>query len=78
MAGALNNPAAVRTTLMHGGMSSNQALSQLDNMTQSQAIMLSTDQMFMAMAVLFVIAAGVVWLAPKPKLNMGGPPASGH
>jgi MFS transporter, DHA2 family, multidrug resistance protein len=78
MAGALNNPAAVQTTLMHGGMSSNQALSQLDNMTQSQAIMLSTDQMFMAMAVLFVIAAGVVWLAPKPKLNMGGPPASGH
>jgi len=78
MAGVLNNPAGVQATLMHGGLSSNQALNQLDNMTQSQAVMLGTDQMFMIMAVAFAFAACVVWLAPKPKLNMGGPPGGGH
>jgi DHA2 family multidrug resistance protein len=68
MAGALNSPAAVQSTLTHAGMSPAQALSQLDNLTQSQAVMLATDQMFTIMTVGFLLAACVVWLAPKPSL----------
>jgi DHA2 family multidrug resistance protein len=59
-------------------MSPDQALAQLDNLTQSQAVMLGTNQMFLIMTVGFVVAACAVWLSPKPKLNMGGPPGGGH
>jgi DHA2 family multidrug resistance protein len=76
MAGALNNPAQVQATMMHSGMTANQALAQLDNLTQSQAVMLGTNQMFLLMTVGFVIAACAVWLSPKPKLG-GGPPGAG-
>ena len=63
------------TQLMHAGMSKAQALAQIDNLAQSQSVMLGTDQMFFVVAIAFVVAASVVWLAPKPKLfagQMGG------
>ncbi|HEY2708275.1 MAG TPA: DHA2 family efflux MFS transporter permease subunit [Caulobacteraceae bacterium] len=75
MAGALNDPAGVQTTLAHAGMTHAQSLAQIDNLTQSQAVMLATDQMFLVMAVAFVGAAFVVWLAPKP--NIFAVPAGG-
>jgi len=77
MAGALNNPAAVQTTMVHAGMTPAQALSQLDGVTQSQAVMLATDQMFLILALAFVVAACAVWLAPKPKIY-GTPGGGGH
>ncbi|HEY1750749.1 MAG TPA: DHA2 family efflux MFS transporter permease subunit [Caulobacteraceae bacterium] len=77
MAGALNNPAAVQSTLAHGGMTSAQALAQLDNLTQGQAVMLATDQMFFLIAGVFLIAAFAVWLSPKPKIFPGAA-AGGH
>jgi len=46
-------------------------------MVQVQAIMISTNQMFMAAGVVFLIAVAVVWLAPKPKPMTGGP-MGGH
>jgi DHA2 family multidrug resistance protein len=75
MAGALNNPGALQSTLTRSGLSSAQALSQIDSLTQSQAVMLATNQMFIVMTVAFLVAACVVWLAPKPSLftrPMGG------
>ncbi len=75
MAGALNDPAGVQQTLVHGGMTSAQALGQIDNLTQSQAVMLATDQMFFLTTIVFVIAAVAVWLSPKPNIagmSMGG------
>jgi DHA2 family multidrug resistance protein len=77
MAGALNDPTAVQSTLAHGGLTSAQALSQIDGITQGQAVMLATDQMFLVTTVAFVIAASVVWLGPKPNLT-GGPVSGGH
>jgi len=74
-AGALNGAADAQSTLTHAGMSPAQALAQLDNLVQSQAVMLATDQMFLAMTFCFLVAACVVWLAPKPSLfstPMGG------
>ncbi len=78
MAGTLNNPAGVQSTLTHGGLSSAQALSQIDAITQSQAVMLATDQMFLITTVAFVIAATVVWLGPKPQIFAGQPAGGGH
>jgi DHA2 family multidrug resistance protein len=77
MAGALNGAAGVQSTFTQAGMSPAQALAQLDNLTQSQAVMLATDQMFTIMTVGFLVAACVVWLAPKPSL-FGRPMGGGH
>ena len=51
-----------------------QAIGQLDALTQGQAVMSATDQMFLITSVVFVVAAAVVWLAPKPTapVPMGG------
>jgi DHA2 family multidrug resistance protein len=68
MVGALNDPAGVQQALVHGGMTSAQALGQIDNLTQSQAVMLATDQMFFLTTIVFVIAALAVWLSPKPNI----------
>jgi DHA2 family multidrug resistance protein len=65
MAGILNDPLGTLTTMMNGGMTHDQALGQLDALTQSQAVMAATDQMFLLTGVVFVVAAAVVWLAPK-------------
>jgi len=79
IAGALNDTARVQATLTHAGMTHAQALAQLDNMTQSQAVMLAAGQMFLLMTLCFLIAAGVVWLAPQPKLFAGqAATAGGH
>lgn len=74
MAGSLNDPQGVVDKLGAMGMSGDQAVRQIDNLTNSQAVMLATDHMLMITAVVFVIAASVVWLAPKPKPGamMGG------
>jgi DHA2 family multidrug resistance protein len=77
MAGALHDPGAVQTTLTHAGMTSQAALTQLDGITQSQAVMLATDQMFLLLTLAFIGAACVVWLAPKPHIaGMSG--GGGH
>jgi len=77
MAGILNDPLGTLTTMMNLGMTHDQALSQLDGLTTGQAVMRSTDQMFLITSVVFVVAAAVVWLAPKQTAPMA-PGAGGH
>ena len=78
MAGALNDPQGVQRTLAGMGLTPDQALAQIEGLTQSQAVMLATDQMFLIMTVAFAFAACVVWLAPKPNLFAGPAAAGGH
>jgi DHA2 family multidrug resistance protein len=77
IAGSLNDPQGVQNTFTQMGMTPAQALGQIENLTQNQAVMLATDQMFLIMTVAFVIAAGAVWLAPKPNI-FAGQAAGGH
>ena len=76
MAGALNDPLGTLSRLLHMGLSRDQALAQLDNMTQSQAVMLAADQMFFLMTLVFLFAACVVWISPQPKI-FGAPGGGG-
>jgi DHA2 family multidrug resistance protein len=78
MAGVLNDPNGVQATMTQMGMTPDQALNQLDGLTQSQAVMLATDQMFLVMTAAFAAAACVVWLAPKPHIIMGPAAGGGH
>jgi DHA2 family multidrug resistance protein len=77
LAGRLNRPEDTTATLQASGLSHDQALSQIDQLTQSQAVMLATDHMFLLTSVVFVVAAAAVWFSPKPR-PMAGPMAGGH
>jgi DHA2 family multidrug resistance protein len=79
LAGALNDPTGVTHTLTKAGLTPDQALAQIEGLTQSQAVMTATDQMFMFTTLAFVVAAAVVWISPKPRM-VGGvmTDAGGH
>ncbi len=77
LAGRLNQPDAFTSSLEAAGLSPAQALNQLDNITQTQSVMVATDQMFLLTTVVFAIAAAVVWLSPKPRA-LDAPLLGGH
>ena len=54
-------------TLIQNGLSLDQARANLEQTLQSQSIMLSTNHMFLLAGFSFLLAASVVWLAPKPQ-----------
>jgi DHA2 family multidrug resistance protein len=76
LVGALNQPQAALDGMTAQGFSSGQALGQLEGLVQSQAVMLSTNQMFLVTAGVFAIAATTIWLAPRPK--RAAAPGGGH
>jgi DHA2 family multidrug resistance protein len=77
--GRLNGADNVINGIQATGASHNQALGMLDNIIQSQAVMLATNHVFLGISVLMVISVSAVWLAPKPAPgSMGGRPAGGH
>ena len=63
------NQAATATldTLQARGMSHDQALGYVNNLTTQQAYMLSTQEIFFVSAVLFLLLIPLVWLARRPK-----------
>jgi len=66
LAGVLNTPQASIDGMKAMGMTGAQSLGAFDRLVQGQAVMLSTDGLFIACALVFVCAACVVWLAPRP------------
>ncbi len=64
------------TAVGAAGLQPNQTLGQIEAIVRSQSVMLATDQIFFAIAVIMLIAAAVVWLSPKPMRVMRG--AGGH
>ncbi|GGE80816.1 DHA2 family efflux MFS transporter permease subunit [Sphingomonas prati] len=63
----LNDPGSLLSNLQAGGMTPDQSRSVLDRLVEVQAATLSVDQVFLAAAALFGIAAITVWFAPRPK-----------
>ncbi|MGH7024092.1 MAG: DHA2 family efflux MFS transporter permease subunit [Caulobacteraceae bacterium] len=77
LAGNLNGPNAVLNSLRSMGFTAQQALAGLDNLVQGQAVMVSTDHIFLISALMFVFGACVVWLAPRPSAPVAAG-AGGH
>lgn len=76
LSGLVNQPHQVLDKL-GGGQNMASALQKLENMVESQSVMLATNQMFLILACVLACVAAGVWLIPKPK----GPvrmPAGGH
>jgi DHA2 family multidrug resistance protein len=74
LVGILYRPQANMDVMTRAGMSAGQALAQVDQMVQSQAVMLATDHVFLITAFVFLAGATAVWIAPKPKgpVQVGG------
>ncbi len=76
LAGALNGAQAQIDALVTQGLSAEQALRQIDNLVQMQAVMLATDRLFMITGAIFLVTGCFIWAAPRPKVAAGpGPPA---
>lgn len=58
------------------GASADQARASIDRLVEAQAATLGATHVYMIAATVFLIAAAMVWLAPRPK--SGGMPAGGH
>jgi DHA2 family multidrug resistance protein len=68
---ALNNPGATVATLQQGGMTYEQARAALDRMVEVQASTLGMLHVFLVASTVFVLAAIIVWMAPRAK-NVAG------
>ena len=66
LAGMVDRTGEVSHTLAAGGMNSAQTLQALDNMTQSQSVMLATNEIMAFVALAFFLSALLIWAAPKP------------
>ena len=64
--------------LVGTGMSRDAAISQLNNMVQSQGVMLATNQLMMIVALSFILAAFAIWLAPRPVREIDAAQAGAH
>jgi DHA2 family multidrug resistance protein len=56
------------------GMSHPAAVAMLTGIVESQSVMLATVHIFGLVAIVFMVAALLIWLAPKPKgpISLGG------
>ena len=63
----LRNAAIGLSQLEGAGMSATQALATLDRGVWAQAYALSTDDVFYASAIIFLLLLPLLWLAKRPK-----------
>jgi DHA2 family multidrug resistance protein len=77
LAGLADRNGDVVNTLSASGMSHDAAINQLNNMVQSQSVMIATNQLMFVVALAFAVAALAIWLAPKPSRTVEAG-AGGH
>jgi len=66
LAGAMRNGQSTLDAMMATGTPHDTALTMLSGLVESQSVTLATLNMFASIAVCFVFAAAIIWLAPKP------------
>jgi DHA2 family multidrug resistance protein len=67
LAGTLNGVGGMIDTLTRSGVTGAQALSEIDALVQSQAVMLATDRVFFVTSFVFLLAGIAIWIAPKTR-----------
>lgn len=67
LAGLTDKAGVATQAMQNAGMSAAQTRSALDGMLQGQSVMVATNQLFLVIAVIFAVAACMIWMAPKPK-----------
>jgi DHA2 family multidrug resistance protein len=66
LAGMVDRSGEIGHTLAVNGLNAEQTLQALDNLTQSQSVMLATNEIMSIVALAFVASALLIWLAPRP------------
>jgi DHA2 family multidrug resistance protein len=56
----------LRTAMHHTGMAPDVINQTINTMINAQSVMLATNQVMITLSVVFVFAASMIWLAPKP------------
>lgn len=64
----------VQNTLVNTGMSSDAALGYISSLVDKEALTLSANHVFLVLAGVFIFAATIIWLCPRPKASVGGGP----
>jgi MFS transporter, DHA2 family, multidrug resistance protein len=77
LVGIVDQDRSVRTMMEHGGMTPDAINQAIDYLITVQSGMLSTNQVMTGIAFMFVVAATIIWLAPKPTRTIE-PGAGGH
>lgn len=62
----------VQNTLVNTGMSSEAALGYISSLVDKEALTLSANHVFLVLAGVFIFAALIIWLCPRPKAGVGG------
>jgi len=67
LSGLVDRSGEVARTLAASGMNADQTRQALDNLTQSQSVMLATNEIMAFVSLAFFLSAMLIWAAPKPK-----------
>ncbi|NNN67777.1 DHA2 family efflux MFS transporter permease subunit [Vibrio sp. 3-2(1)] len=67
LSGLTDQHGVATQTMQSSGMSLDQVRNAIDWIVQKQSVMVATNQLFMTIATIFILAACFIWLAPKPK-----------
>jgi DHA2 family multidrug resistance protein len=78
LVGALHDPQGAVDTLKRLGLSAGQAMGQVENLVDSQAVMAATNHIFLVVAGVFVLGAMAVWIAPRPASLVDPMAMEGH
>jgi DHA2 family multidrug resistance protein len=77
LVGLTDTDMSIQKMLESSGMAIDAVRGTIDSLITSQSVMLATNQLMMGIAVAFLVAASVIWLAPKPT-RVVEPGAGGH
>lgn len=67
LAGLTDRNLAATHAMLNSGMPMGEVRGTLDWLLQGQSVMVATNQIFMAIAGIFTVAAIIIWFAPRPK-----------
>ncbi|WP_028534357.1 DHA2 family efflux MFS transporter permease subunit [Paludibacterium yongneupense] len=73
LVGQLDGMGDSTRAMLSSGMSMDAVRASLDQILNGQAVMLATNQVFMMIAVIFIVAAISIWFAPKARRVVDGP-----
>jgi DHA2 family multidrug resistance protein len=66
LVGTVDSTGEMARSLTNSGMSLDAVRGTLDSLVQGQSVMLATNEVMSVVAAVFVLAALVIWAAPRP------------
>jgi DHA2 family multidrug resistance protein len=66
LSGVVDRSGEVAHTLAASGFNADQTRQALDNLAQSQSVMLATNEIMAFVSLAFFLSAMLIWAAPKP------------